>query len=86
MRILLVWVTAIALIFMVSLGWYVSLPAVIGISRALNNTYYDNPNGRNVATAVEYASFAWGPVINLFILLWAVISSQKRDVESEVYG
>jgi len=86
MRILLVWVVAISLMFLVSLGWYTTLPVLIGISRALNNTYYENVNARNIATAVEYASYAWGPVFCLFILLWAVVSSAKRDVESEVYS
>lgn len=85
MRIVLVWVVAITLIFMVSLGWWVSQPVVIGVSRGINSSITDN-RGRLAATAVEYVSYAWGPVLILFILLWAVVSSQRRDVESEIYG
>lgn len=83
MRLFFVWLTASILIFSISLGWYVSLPVVLGVSRNLNFT---NPTGQNIATAVEYSSYAWGPLFCAFIFLWAVISSAKRDVESEVYG
>lgn len=86
MRILIVWLAAISMIFMVSLGWWTTLPVVIGMSRALNSSYYGNANARSIATGVEYLSYAWGPIFILFILLWAVISSSKRDIESEVYG
>ena len=86
MRIVWVWITASFLIFTISISWYVSQPVVIGMSRAINATIYDNPNARNVATAVEYVSYAWGPVLIIFLLAWAVISSQKRDIESEIYG
>ena len=85
MRILFVWVIAFALIFMVSIGWYSTLPVVIGVSRALNASYYEDANARNIATAVEYAGFAWGGLFIIFILLWAIISSSKRDVESQLY-
>lgn len=85
MRILFVWVVAIALIFMVSVGWYSTLPSVLGVSRALNASYYEDANARNIATAVEYASYAWGPVFILFIILWALVSSSKWDVESQRY-
>lgn len=86
MRILFVWVAAIAMIFLISLGWYTTLPVVLGVSRGLNSTYYENANARNIATAVEYLSYGWGPILIGFVLLWALISSAKRDVESEVYG
>jgi len=85
MRIVMVWIVTIILIFTISLGWYVSQPIVIGVSRGLKSSITD-ANGKLVATAVEYVSYAWGPILNIFVLLWAVISSQKRDVESEIYG
>ena len=86
MRIIWVWVIAISLVFLISLGWYSTMPGIIGVSRALNSTYYEDPNARNVATAIEYVTYAWGPMFCLFILLWAIISSARRDAESEVYG
>jgi len=85
MRIVLVWVLALTLIFMVAIGWYSTLPAVLGISHALNATYYSDANARNIATAVDYMAFAWGPVLIGFILLWAYASTSRYDAESEVY-
>lgn len=84
MRIVRVWVTTILIIFTVAISWYATLPAVIGISRGLNESYYEDPNGRNIATAVEYGSYAWGPLLIGFVLLWAGVSSSRYDAESEV--
>jgi len=85
MRIVMVWIVAVILIFTFSLGWWVSVPVVIGVSHALNSTI-TAPQGRSIATAVEYVAYAWGPILICFILLWAVISSQRRDIDSVVYG
>ena len=87
MRILQVWATAITLIFVVTLGWYVSQPAIIGVARTIATAIPGSPaQGNSIIRAVEYASFAFGPIMILFILLWAVVSSSKKDVESEIYG
>jgi len=86
MRIVIVWIVTSILIFTVSVSWWVSQPVVIGVSRGINATIYSNPNARNVATAIEYVSYAWGPLLIIFLLAWAIINSQKRDIESEIYG
>jgi len=86
MRILRVWILASIIIFSVSLGWYISQPVVIGFSRTLNSTIASNPHAANSAKAIEYASIAWGPLLIIFVLLWAIVSSQQRDVESVIYG
>jgi len=70
---------------MISLGWWVSLPVVFGVSRGINASVTD-ARGRLAMTAIEYAEIAWGPVTDLFILLWMISSAAKRDVESELYG
>lgn len=85
MRIVLVWIVAITLIFSISLSWYVSQPIILGVSRSINSSVTTS-QGRNVVTAIEYVSYAWGPILIVFVLLWAVVSSQHRDVESEIYG
>ena len=85
MRIVFVWLSAFTLLFMISVGWWVSLPVVIGVSQGLR-PQITNPNGLLIATAIEYVSYIWGPLFDVFILLWAVLNSQRRDVESEVYG
>ena len=81
----MVWIVAITIIFIVSIGWYVSQPVVMGVASAMNSST-TNPQARTVAVGVQYVSFAWGPVLILFVLLWAVISSSKHDVESTVWG
>ena len=86
MRILRVWILASIIIFSVSLGWYISQPVVIGFSRSLNATISGNQNAVNAATAIEYGSIIWGPLLIIFILLWAIVSSQQRDAESVIYG
>ena len=86
MRILRVWILASIIIFSVSLGWYISQPVVIGFSRSLNATISANQNAVNVSKAIEYGSIIWGPLLIIFILLWAIVSSQQRDVESVIYG
>lgn len=85
LRIVQVWIVAIILIFTISLGWYVSQPIVLGVSRSLESSIAPG-QGRLVATGVEYVSYAWGPLLIIFILLWAIVSSSKKDIESEIYG
>jgi len=85
-RIIVVWITAIILLFTISVSWWATLPAIMGVGYALNDSI-THPTGRSVATGVQYAGIAWGPLLCIFILLWAIISSQKRDIESEyMYG
>lgn len=85
MRIIRVWVTATAMIFMVSIGWWTTQPVILSVGYAIANMI-TSASGLNVKTAVEYACYAWGPLLIIFILLWAVYSSQQRDIESELYG
>lgn len=85
MRIVRVLVTGTILIFMVSVGWWISQPVVIGFSRAINASITE-AGGRTAMTAIEYTSYAWGPVLIIFIVLWMITSAGKRDVESELYG
>jgi hypothetical protein len=73
------------LLFMISVGWWVSLPIVIGVSQGLR-AQITNPNGLNIATMVEYVEYVWGPLFDVFILVWAIMEGQRHDVESEVHG
>ena len=85
MRIVMVWIVAVTIIFTISLSWWVSLPVIMGVSYGLNSSI-TAPQGRNIAKGVEYVAYAWGPVLVLFILLWAVVSSQRKDIDSSIYG
>ena len=85
MRIVFVWLTAFTLLFAVSMGWYVSLPVVLSMSNGLKPQITE-ARGLTLAVAVEYVSYVWGPLCDVFIVLWAILNSQKRDVESEAYS
>jgi hypothetical protein len=69
---------------MITVGWWVCLPIVAAVSNALKPSM--GASGLNVATAIEYANYVWGPILDVFIVLLALLNSQRRDVESEVYG
>lgn len=85
MRILWVWVVAIILMSSVSFGWYVSLPVVFGISEGLAGVGLSG-TAQGIVTVIQYVTIWWGPIMILFILLWALISSQRVDPTSERYG
>jgi len=84
MRIVFVWLAAITMMFVVTVGWYISQPVVMGVAYALKASI-SHPSAQSILTLVEYASFWWGPITDMFILLWAFINSQKSEYESYVY-
>jgi hypothetical protein len=84
MRIVWVWISAMTLLFMVTVGWWVSQPVVIGVSQGLRSQI--SGTGLNIATMIEYVSYAWGPLFDVFVLVWAFMESQRHDMESEVRG
>lgn len=84
MQLFYVWLTALVLITSISLGWYVTLPIVSAFADGIANYTSADPNARNIVQLVEFANFVWGPIMVIFILFWAIIYSQKRDVESEM--
>jgi len=85
MRIIKVWIAAFTLMFIFTIAWYVSLPTVLGMATGLEGSI-TNPAATNVVAAIKYACYVWGPILDIFLVLWAIISSQTRDVESEIYG
>ena len=84
MRILMVLITGLSLIFIVSMSWWVTLPVVIPVARAINGTVTLSA-ARLTINAIEYAEYIWGPLFIGMIVLWMLISAGKRDVESEIY-
>ncbi|MHA2219479.1 MAG: hypothetical protein ACXACY_26515 [Candidatus Hodarchaeales archaeon] len=84
MRILFVWLTALILCSTITIGWYIGLTVITGVASAIIG---DVGSGQGLAllTLVEYVAIGWAPVFDFFIIIWAIISSQARDVESEIY-
>lgn len=85
MRILFVWFTALSLLGFVTLTWYISQPIIVGIIRSASGTITLVP-WTQIPKFIEIVNYIWGPLFDLIIVGWAIISSQKRDIESEVYG
>jgi len=80
----MVWIVAIIIIFTVSLGWWVSLPIVLGVAQGLDSSITDE-RGKSISMGVQFVAYAWGPISIMFIVLWAVMSSQRRDIDSSIY-
>ena len=84
MRILFVWATAIMLCAIITMGWYFSQPIVLVLSNAAIETNLST-EATAVLYLVQYGNIVWGPVLDFIVILWAIASSQARDIESEMY-
>jgi sterol desaturase/sphingolipid hydroxylase (fatty acid hydroxylase superfamily) len=89
----MVWLVTLSLISFVSICWYIFQPfsyAIITRSRQftqdINPEEPANTLSSVVTTTLLYCSLWWGPLIDLIIIIWALMSAQKRDIESEYYG
>jgi hypothetical protein len=92
MNIVVTWVVAMALILMIAGSWYVSQPIVAGIITASSSFENATLNGTALSKATStnnlmyVLNLIWAPILAIVVLAWAVISSGRRDVESEMYG
>jgi hypothetical protein len=82
-RIMFVWLTCVSLCGMVTLGWYLSQTIILSIATAL----FTAPTGNalSLLTMIEYVNIWWGPIFDIVIVIWAIVSSQAQDTESVVY-
>lgn len=77
MRILFVWLTCVAIMFTVTVGWYISQELVVQIAHQCLSDV--TGQGLALLTLIEYANIIWGPLFDILILLWAIVSSQATD-------
>jgi hypothetical protein len=84
MRPLFVWITVAILLFVESMGWYLTVPIVLGISHGIQN-YTNGTQAGNIVTIIEVVAFVWGPIMMLFTVLWGFVAMGTRDAESEMY-
>lgn len=83
MRILFVWLTAVILIFSITTGWYISQDLVISIaSVALTGV---NGKAASLLSLIEVMNIIWGPLFDILVLVWAIVSSQADSPQSVVY-
>ena len=84
MRILMVWLTAIALCFAITVGWYISQDLVLSLSTAMLGDI--TGEGLNLLNLIQFLTIIWGPLFDILVLIWAIASSQARDPNSVIYG
>lgn len=86
MRMIIVWFVALTLMFTVTVGYYFTLPIAFALSSTIETQVSMLPAALQVLRIVEYVVILWGPIWDLFILLWALMESHRIDVTSQVYG
>jgi hypothetical protein len=89
MQIVVVWVVAFTLIAATTSAWYITQPLAIKTINQSQN--YTQTEGINITGSdstylfLTYTVYWWGPVFDLVWIAWAIMSSVRRDVESEAY-
>ena len=82
-----VWISALIFMFAITASWWLTLPIVISIADTLKPMVPSTVHEVSLLIdAVSYVTTLWGPLLDLFILIWAFMESQRRDVESEIYS
>jgi hypothetical protein len=83
MRLLYVWVTAIVSCALVTIFWLIGNDIVL----AIVNSAIGEPTGQaySLITILEYFATWWGPVFDVVIIFWAVMSSEQEEISSVLY-
>jgi hypothetical protein len=77
MKILFVWITAVTLCFSITVGWYISQGIVVQIAHgALAGV---TGSAASLVSLIEFANIIWGPLFDVLVILWAIVSSQGDD-------
>jgi len=84
LRIVIVWSVTLLLLLTVSLGWYITLPVAFALSSSIEGLV--SGAGLTALRIVQYVTILWGPIWDLFILLWAFMESHRVDFQGQVYG
>jgi hypothetical protein len=77
MRIVYVWLTAIAVCFVLTVGWYVCNDVVTAIVQGSMGDLAGK--ALSLTSLVEYVAIAWGPILDIIVIIWAIVSSQATD-------
>ena len=83
MRVLFVWFTAILVVFIITLTWYIGNSVIMTISsQALVGV---TGGALNALTLLQYVAAWWGPILDVIVILWAIINSQEIDPTGRSY-
>lgn len=85
MRIVVVWSFAVILWFTVTLAYLITLPIAFSFGSAIETQVAGSP-ALTPFRIIEFVVIVWGPIWDIFILLWAIMESQRQDVGSMRYG
>jgi hypothetical protein len=83
-RVLFVWVTCLAAMATVTLGWLIGSSIVTSIASSAMGDLTGSPY--SLLKLVEFVAAWWGPIFDVIILLWAIINSQEVDPNSRFFG
>jgi hypothetical protein len=86
MQILYVWVTALLLCSIITVGWYISNTVVNTVASGNMDMIGTSGKPYSLLKLLEYVNIAWGPIFDFLVILWAIVSSAARDVTSDIYG
>ncbi|NLT52918.1 MAG: hypothetical protein GXX85_18590 [Ignavibacteria bacterium] len=86
MRILTVWVTALVLLCVITVGWYISNTVFNQIASGNMEIIGTSGKSFSLLKLLEYVNIAWGPVLDFLVVLWAVANSDAEGAASVVYG
>lgn len=83
----MVWIVGLALLSMVTISWYVTQPIIYSLTEGTEPILEDL--GENSTQSVHTFNFirffgtVWGPIFDGVIILWMLVSSSRRDIESD---
>lgn len=86
MRMVFTIIVGLTLMFAITTTWYFGNVLVVIIGQMAYTMVSGNPDATAVIGLLEFVSIVWGPVLDIFVVLWLIASAQARDAESEIYG
>ena len=93
MRMIFVVITGLMLITIITFSWYIFQPLAyqsIALSESILSIIGVTPEELQLATQnnalLYWFNLLWGPVADIFVVLWMVISAGRIEVKSEIYG
>ena len=75
MRVLYVWITAITLITIITIGWYIGNAVVATMAGQLGTDL--TGSALSTLQLLQYVAAWWGPILDVLVLLWAFLNSKE---------
>jgi hypothetical protein len=92
MRIVFTVLTGLSLITFITLAWYIFQPfcwSAITMSQTILEGFGLSSDELQLAVnnnaLLYWANLLWGPLSDIFVILWMAVSAQRIDPSSEVF-